>query len=335
MGGQSGMRQILLNNGILKSTISWLTAMTVICGLDAGELKLQEKFAAVAEKAMPAVVTVNSMVSRGGNLQISSTGSGFFISDDGLVVTNYHVIATGEVTAVKVADGRRVRAKIIGVSQQTDLALLKITAEEKLPYLKFADTGKVKVGHHAIAIGSPFALSQTMTTGIVSFKGRELGLNYQEEYIQTDAAINPGNSGGPLLNIDGEVIGINDCFIAPPSSGKTSGNVGLGFAIDGNLARLVILSIIKSQLPDKPKMGVVMPQYDKNSPPVISKILPDSPAEKAGLSVGDRILKIGDRKVSTIRELQLIISALYTPGDTAVITFLRSGKIKQIRLKFQ
>ena len=203
-----------------------------ICfSLRAGEL--QEKFAAVAEKAMPAVVTVYaSGFSRNG------VGSGFLISADGVIVTNFHVIQHADILAVKLADGKQFPSKIIGVSQPTDLAVLRISSKEKLPFLKFADTSKLKIGHYAIAIGSPFALSQTMTTGIVSFKGRKLGLNYQEDYIQTDAAINPGNSGGPLLNINGEVIGVNDCFIAPRSAGKSSGNVGLGFAIDGNLARI-------------------------------------------------------------------------------------------------
>lgn len=300
-----------------------------ICfSLRAGEL--QEKFAAVAEKAMPAVVTVYaSGYSRNG------VGSGFLISSDGVIVTNFHVIQHADTLAVKLADGKQFPAKIIGVSRPTDLAVLRISSKEKLPFLKFADTSKLKIGHYAIAIGSPFALSQTMTTGIVSFKGRKLGLNYQENYIQTDAAINPGNSGGPLLNINGEVIGVNDCFIAPRSAGKSSGNIGLGFAIDGNLARLVILSIIKSRLPGKPQMGLVMSQDNKNSPPVISKILPDSPAAKAGLNVGDRFLKIDDRKVSTIDDVKLVISALYTSGDYAVITFIRSGKIKKTRLKFQ
>ncbi len=301
-------------------------ALLLCFSLRAGEW--QEKFAAVAEKAMPAVVTVYAS-----GFSRSGVGSGFLISSDGVIVTNFHVIQHADTLAVKLADGKQFPAKIIGVSQPTDLAVLRISSKEKLPFLKFADTSKLKIGHYAIAIGSPFALSQTMTTGIVSFKGRELGLNYQEDYIQTDAAINPGNSGGPLLNINGEVIGVNDCFIAPRSAGKSSGSVGLGFAIDGNLARLVVLTILKSRLP-QPSLGITMPEYHKNSPPVISGVLPKSPAAQAHLAVGDCILKIDRHKVSTIRELKLLVTAVYNPGDEVVITFKRNKKILRTKLKF-
>lgn len=189
---------------------------------------LQEKYVAVAEKAMPAVVTIYSKISRGALPQTHCIGSGFLISEDGYIVTNHHVIVHADVLIVKLLDGTNVQAKIVGVSQSTDLAVIKIETRKKLPFLRFANTDKVKIGHYAIAIGSPFSLSQTMTTGIVSYKGRKLGLHYREDYIQTDAAINPGNSGGPLLNIDGEVIGVNDCIIGPQPASNARGNVGVG-----------------------------------------------------------------------------------------------------------
>lgn len=296
-------------------------------------INLQEKYAAVAERAMPAVVTVYSNIYRGAFLQKHGVGSGFLISEDGYIVTNHHVIKHADVLIVKLFDGVNVQAKLVGVSPRTDLAVIKIKTRKKLPFLKFADTNKVKIGHYAIAIGSPFSLSQTMTTGIVSYKGRELGLHYREDYIQTDAAINPGNSGGPLLNIDGEVIGVNDCIIGPQAASNARGNVGLGFAIDGNLARIIVLCILKQNLTEKPFVGITMAEYNKKSPPIVTKVLPNSPAAEAGITVGDHILKIGSRKVNTIWDVQTTVLALYNPGEEAIFTFLRNKKIMNTKVK--
>ena len=298
-------------------------------------LQLQESFAAVAQKAMPAVVTIYSFVRTGTALHQNGAGSGFFITADGFIVTNFHVIQNADVLAVKLSDGHQnVRAQIVGTSPRTDLAVLKISTAVKLPYLKFADTDKLKIGHHAIAIGSPFALAQTMTTGIVSFKGRKLGLHYKEDFIQTDAAINPGNSGGPLLNIHGEVIGVNDCLIAPPGMADRAGNVGLGFAIDGNLARIMVLYMMKNRLPSKPHLGITMREFNKNSPPVIREVSPGSPAARAGVTPGDRILKIGNRKVYTIEDVLITTIALYSPGDEAVFTLQRGKRVMRKKIRF-
>jgi S1-C subfamily serine protease len=192
----------------------------------------------------------------------------------------------------------------------------------------------LKVGHYAIAIGSPFALSQTMTTGVVSYKGRELGLHYKEDYIQTDAAINPGNSGGPLLDISGKVIGVNDCIIAPSTARNRAGSVGLGFAIDGNLAKIVVLYLLKSNLPEKPSLGVQLTEYRKNSAPVVTKVHPNTAASAAGLRVGDSILKIGNRKILSLWDIQTTVLALYEPGDEAVITFQRKKRVMKTKIKF-
>jgi len=297
------------------------------------QAELQKTYVAVAKKAMPAVVTVNAMIHRGGYSEPLGVGSGFLVTENGFIVTNYHVIRGADRLVVKMYDGKTVRAEVTGVSKRADLAVLKIPTKGKLPFLRFADTDKVEIGHCAIAIGSPFSLSQTMTTGIVSFKGRELGLHYKENYIQTDAAINPGNSGGPLLNLSGEVIGVNDCMISPGVKNGAAGSVGIGFAIDGNLARIVVLSIIKSKLPERPCLGVVMKEFDKDSPPVLAEVLEGSPAAAAGLKPGDRILKIGRRKVSTVWDVQTAVLALYEPGDVASITFSRNGKVLKTKLK--
>ena len=324
------------------SSRRWLTVFIPIAVVFSADLatagrndqpELQTTYVAVAKKAMPAVVTVNAMIHKGGYSERLGVGSGFLVSENGFIVTNYHVIRGADHLVVKMYDGKTIRAEVTGVSKRADLAVLKIPAKGKLPFLKFADTDKVEIGHCAIAIGSPFALSQTMTTGIVSFKGRELGLHYKENYIQTDAAINPGNSGGPLLNLSGEVIGVNDCLISPGVDKGAAGNVGIGFAIDGNLARIVVLSIIKSKLPERPCLGVVMKEFDKDSPPVLAEVLEGSPAATAGLKPGDRILKVDKREVSTVWDVQTAVLALYEPGDIATITFSRNGKVLKTKLK--
>lgn len=321
-------------NRFLSCLLFVLCAVNHLYGNDQkNSINLQNKYVAVAEKAIPAVVTVYSQIYRGSFLQNHSIGSGFLISDDGYIVTNHHVILHADALVVKLFDGTNVQAKIVGVSQRTDLAVIKIETRKKLPFLRFANTDKVKIGHYAIAIGSPFSLSQTMTTGIVSFKGRELGLHYREDYIQTDAAINPGNSGGPLLNINGEVIGVNDCIIAPQTASNSRGNVGLGFAIDGNLARIIVLCILKQNITDKPYVGITMAEYNKNSPPIVKNVQGKSPAAEAGFTVGDRILKIGNRKVNTIWDVQTTVLALYNPGEEVVFTFLRNKKIMSTKVK--
>ncbi len=292
---------------------------------------LQNAYANVAEKAMPSVVTIYSLQYNGETFIDKAVGSGFIVSDSGYIVTNYHVIQDADALAVKLADKKVLLGKLVGTSKDTDLAVLKIDCG-KLPYLKFANTKDVKVGHYAIAIGAPFSLSQTVTTGIVSQKGRELGLHYREDYIQTDASINPGNSGGPLLNIDGEVIGVNDCIISP-SSGDTKGSVGLGFAIDGNLAKTFVNAIIKSASPNRPYVGITMEMRMETDPPVVSEVTKDSPASKAGILVGDLIVQIDSRKVKTIRDVQSVLLTYYDPGDT--VQFVIRRKEKEITIKIK
>jgi serine protease Do len=283
---------------------------------------------------MPAVVTIYTVGNNGKKLPTTNgVGSGFLISQDGFIVTNYHVIKDSTRLIVKLANGKKFEGKIVGVSKRTDLAVLKISSRKKLPYLKFADTNKVKIGHYAIAIGSPFTLSQTMTTGIVSFKGRELGIHYKEDYIQTDAAINPGNSGGPLLDINGNVIGVNDCLIGLSNKGAI-GNVGLGFAIDANLAKLVILYILKSSNSPKPYTGITMVESKKSQLPIIKSVIKNSPADIAGLKKGDYITRIGNKKISSIWDVKTTIIALYEPNDVAMISFVRNQKEMYTKIKF-
>ena len=157
----------------------------------------------------------------------SGQGSGFFIREDGYILTNYHVVRNQDSFWITTHSGEEFPAQVVGIDPPTDLALLKVNEKKKFPVLKFAEGNSVEIGHWAIAIGAPFSLSRTVTVGIVSNKKRNgVGMNLYESYVQTDASINPGNSGGPLLNINGEVIGVNDFILSP-----SVGNIGLSFAI--------------------------------------------------------------------------------------------------------
>ena len=165
----------------------------------------------------------------------SGQGSGFFIREDGYILTNYHVVRNQDSFWITTHSGEEFPAQVVGIDPPTDLALLKVNEKKKFPVLKFAEENSVEIGHWAIAIGAPFSLSRTVTVGIVSNKKRNgVGMNLYESYVQTDASINPGNSGGPLLNINGEVIGVNDFILSP-----SGGNIGLSFAISSDIAKKV------------------------------------------------------------------------------------------------
>ena len=236
--------------------------------------------------------------------------------------------------AVKLATKKVIKARVIGTSRAVDLAVLKIEGKEKFPFLTFSDTRNVKVGHYAIAIGSPFSLAQTVTVGIVSHKGRELGLNYKEDYIQTDASINPGNSGGPLLDIDGNVIGVNDCIISPKRYAGTRGSVGIGFAIDGNLASRIVTKIIRTATSPKAFAGILMRDDEKVKLPIIIKVIAGSPAEQSGLAVGDQILQMDSRAVFSAQEVQSAILNNYAPGDKASFVVRRGDKLIKKTIQF-
>lgn len=304
-------------------------------GLCASPKQMQDAYAKVAEKALPAVVTIYSLQNIGGSYKSQSVGSGFLISEDGFIVTNYHVISQADVLAVKLASGKVLRAETTGTSKGTDLAVLKINGKPNFPFLTFADTRNVKVGHYAIAIGSPFSLSQTVTVGIVSHKGRELGLHYKEDYIQTDASINPGNSGGPLLNIDGDVIGVNDCIISAGANVDRRSNTGIGFAIDGNLANRIVTRIIRIAKEGIPFAGFIMQDDEKTNCPIVVRVISGSPAESSGLKEGDHIVKIDSTVVSTIQEAQATILSKYLPGNKAIFEIRRNSKLLNIIIQFQ
>jgi len=262
-----------------------------------------------------------------------SLGSGFIISNDGYIVTNNHVIKDADKIKVILHDKAEYDAKIIGTDSTTDLALIKIKAKNLMP-LKFGKSSETPVGSWVVAIGSPFGLEQTVTAGIVSAKGRIIGSGPYDDFIQTDASINPGNSGGPLLNLDGEVIGINTAIIR---SGQ-----GIGFAIPSDLATGVIDQLTEQKHVSRGWMGVAIQKVTeqladyygiKETKGVyVAKVFEGDPADKAGIKVGDVIFMIDDKKIDSSRDLTLTIATSLV-GEKVKVKLIRDGKEKMIKVK--
>ena len=234
-------------------------------------------------------------------------GSGFIISADGYIMTNNHVVGDADKVSVQLLDGREYDAKIIGTDPPSDVALIKIDADEKLPFLKLGNSDKLEVGDWVLAFGNPFGLSHTLTAGIVSAKGRSgIGLNDFENFIQTDAAINPGNSGGPLVNLDGEVIGMNSAIYT-----RSGGYMGIGFAIPINMAKDIYQQLVEHGSVTRGRLGVLIQDLNKELAEsfdidqregiLIAQVMEDSPAEKAGLKQGDIILQLMVKKLIGLR----------------------------------
>ncbi|UCD05675.1 MAG: Do family serine endopeptidase [candidate division WOR-3 bacterium] len=271
-------------------------------------------------------------------------GSGFFISEDGYLVTNYHVIRGASDIVVKLTNKQEFRGDevtIVGTDSRTDIALLKIENGEKVPYLKFGDSEKVKVGDWAIAFGNPFHLEGTVTVGVISAKGRAgivlpEGPDFQS-FLQTDAAINPGNSGGPLVNIRGEVIGINTAITSP-----SGGNVGIGFAIPASLAKSVIeelktkgkvtrgyLGVYLQEITEDLKEAMDLPTLDGV---LISEVLKDTPANRAGIKAGDVITEFDGKKVKDMASFRIMVASTEI-GRSVKVKVIRSKKAKELTVK--
>ena len=264
-----------------------------------------------------------------------SLGSGFIVSKDGYILTNHHVINGADEIIVRLNDRRELEAELIGSDQRSDVALLKVDAED-LPVVKVGDSSKVKVGEWVLAIGSPFDFDHSVTAGIVSAIGRSLPNENYVPFIQTDVAINPGNSGGPLFNLDGEVIGINSQIYS-----RTGGFMGLSFAIPMDLATDVVDQLKNRGHVSRGWLGVLIQDVtrelaesfgmDKPVGALVSQVLDDSPAEKAGFKVGDVILEFGDHKVATSASLPPIVGV--TPIDKEVkVKVMRDSKLKTLKV---
>lgn len=256
-----------------------------------------------------------------------SLGSGFIIDRDGYIVTNNHVIERADEIIVKLADGEEYKASMVGTDPKTDLALIKIDPSRKLPPLKLGNSDALKIGGWVVAIGSPFGLEQTVTAGIVSAKGRVIGAGPYDDFIQTDASINPGNSGGPLLNLSGEVVGINTAIIA---SGQ-----GIGFAIPIDLAKHIISQLKNKGEVTRGWLGVGIQDIDENLSDyygierrrgaLVTRVMPGDPADAAGIKTGDVIISVNGTSITSGRDLSATIANLPV-GDKTKIEVIRKGK---------
>ncbi|MBF0481504.1 MAG: Do family serine endopeptidase [Desulfovibrionaceae bacterium] len=260
-----------------------------------------------------------------------SLGSGFLISSDGEILTNNHVVAGADKILVKLqGKAKNYPAKVLGQDPDTDLALIKID-EKNLPFLKIGDSSKSRVGDWVLAIGNPFGLDHTVTKGIISAKGRVIGAGPYDDFIQTDASINPGNSGGPLINMDGDVIGINAAIVA---SGQ-----GIGFAIPSDLAKDVVAQLRQGKKMHRGLLGVAVQDVDDNTAKalglkdnkgaLVAQVTPGGPAEKAGVQAGDVITQVGDQDVADSRDLTMRIGHM-APKDTVRLTLVRGGAVKKL-----
>lgn len=307
-------------------------------------------FTSAADKSVHAVVHVKNVSvrtvynpimqffygSNGGSQQQEQigTGSGVIISEDGYIVTNNHVIKDANDLEVTLNNKKVYKAKLIGTDSKMDIALLKIDADEKLPFSSFADSDQVKVGEWVLAVGNPYNLTSTVTAGIVSAKARNLDTNGIQSFIQTDAAVNPGNSGGALVNTRGELIGINTMISSP-----TGSYAGYSFAIPSNITRKIIEDIMEFGNVQRGVLGVV--GNELNGPTskelgikqtqgyYISNVIKNSGAEKAGLKKGDVIVKLDNQPIATYPELTGYISTK-RPNDKVQVTVIRDGKNQTI-----
>lgn len=260
-------------------------------------------------------------------------GTGFFISSDGYILTNNHIVENSVKITIKTNKEKEYEAKLIGRDAATDLALLKIEGKD-FPYAVLGDSSAIRVGEWVLAIGNPFGMERTVTAGIISAKGRQLGLGGNvptyEDFIQTDAAINRGNSGGPLINLRGEVIGINSNIITP-----SGGNIGIGFAIPSDLAKKVVTQLKEKGRVVRGRLGIrgtdvtesIKKQFklSVDRGVIISQVEPDSPADKAGLKKYDVILEINGQPVENWKDLRFKVADIQ-PGQTVTLKIVREGK---------
>ena len=357
---KSLLTSLILGLGVLSVTAgSYANLPTVVDGQAVPSL------APMLEKVRPAVVSIaveGNTEARGnraipeefefffgpeafgdrGPRQFRGEGSGVIINaDKGYVVTNNHVIDSADKITVKLEDGREFKAKLVGADPMSDVALIQLENPKNLTEIKIADSDKLRVGDFTVAIGNPFGLGQTVTSGIVSALGRSTGNTDEgyESYIQTDAAVNRGNSGGPLINLNGELIGINTAIISP-----SGGNAGIAFAIPSNMANNLVQQIIEFGEVKRGLLGIkggelnadLAKAFDVEAQQgaFISEVMADSAASKAGLKAGDVITALNGQKIRSFAELRAKV-ATTGAGKEIELTYLRDGKENNVKVTLQ
>ena len=354
----------LLPGSAYGKTVPTIPALATSVGPnpDASRIPDTGTFAPTIKKALPAVVSITvsrterSPAARGDfrapffgpgfgpfpeqgfPRQRQGSGSGVIINEEGYIVTNHHVIEGADEIEVHLADKRSFDAELIGADSKTDIAVLKVTARN-LPVLPLGNSDDVEIGDIVLAIGNPFGIGQTVTMGIVGATGRgDLGIKHYEDFIQTDAAINPGNSGGALINVRGELVGINTAILARGGGG----NQGVGFAVPVNLAHHVMTQLVDRGRVVRGYLGVRIQDLDPKMAQafdlpdargaLVSSVQPDSPAADAGLELGDVIIGMEGTKFDDARELRLGIAA-EQPGSTLRLAVIRNGDERTIPVR--
>ncbi len=314
------------------------TIFTFSISLNCLSKEIPGSFADLAEKLMPSVVNISTttiittqsnpfpfqfppgspfedMFKEFGTPQerkSAALGSGFIIDEKGIVVTNNHVIADAEDIIVRVNGDKEFKAKVIGADPLSDIAVLKLETSEKFVPVKFGDSDKARIGDWVIAIGNPFGLGGTVTSGIISARNRSIGLSRYEDYIQTDASINSGNSGGPLFDMNGDVIGINTAILG------RNGSIGIGFSIPSNSAKIVIDQLIEFgetkrgwlgvRIQDVTKEIADVEKLDQPRGALVASVAQNSPSDKAGVKAGDIILEFNGERIQEMKELPIIVA---------------------------
>ena len=268
---------------------------------------------------------------------IEARGSGFIVDANGTIVTNNHVVKDAKSVSVTLDDGTQLPAKVIGRDARTDIAVLKIDAHKQLPYIQLGNSANVKPGQWVVAMGNPFGLGGTVTAGIVSASGRDIGAGPYDQFIQVDAPINQGNSGGPLFTQDGKVIGMNTAILSP-----SGGSVGIGFAIPSDMIHTVVAQLEKTGKVTRGYIGVEAQQVsdtmakamhlDAKSGALIAGVQTDAPASHAGLQPGDVITAVNGQTVKNPRDLAVDVAAVQ-PGDEAKLQVMHDGDSKTVSVK--
>ena len=268
----------------------------------------------------------------------NGTGTGFIIDKEGYILTNNHVVDNADVIKITLDNEKEYEAELIGSDSKTDIALLKIMRKPgdsvSFPYLELGDSEKVEVGEWVVAIGNPFGLDHTVTTGVVSAKARNIGSGPYDEYIQTDASINPGNSGGPLLDMEGKVIGINTAIYS-----RTGGNVGIGFTIPINMASDILDELKKDGKVTRGWLGVMVQKVTTELAEtfklsdahgaLVNDIIPSGPADRSGLKRGDIIVKFNGKEILSVENLPKQVAAV-EPGKSVKVEVIRDGNKKSL-----